>query len=377
MPLSSRQPPSLLVRAHISSPTTTGSSPSVVVSRWPSLIRRRPPLIRRTGITARLTLATRNRRQRQTSLILTWWNLVLHIVVVLLLMIFKKHRDRPHLKRFSSNVDRYPILHRHVYESDTMTMSQIRMSRRYFRKLCYMLETFGGLKPSRNMNIDEQVAIFLHILAHNVKIASSYVVFVVREKQLVGILLEFVMQPYDCILKPEPCPITLPIQDGNGALDGTYIKCLVSVEEKPRYKTRKNDIATNVLGVCSQDMQSLHCVRKDRARGNRARDFVEMEQEVNVEETQESDDDLLDSDNAASRNTNLQNDETSPSVISRKRKSRSDDGFNNAVGLITESLKEISKDLSQGIKFDMKMNELSEKIPLEIFKMTSLIQTEN
>ncbi|KAJ9542816.1 hypothetical protein OSB04_029322 [Centaurea solstitialis] len=115
---------------------------------------------------------------------------------------------------------------------------------------------------------------------------------------------------------------------------------------------------------------------KDRAQGNRDRDFVEMEQEVNIEETQESDDDILDSSNAASRNTNLQNDETSPSVISRKRKSRSDDGFNNAVGLITESLKEISKDLSQGIKFDMKINELGEKIPSDIFKMTSLTQTE-
>ncbi|GJS41692.1 hypothetical protein Tco_0566735, partial [Tanacetum coccineum] len=40
-----------------------------------------------------------------------------------------------------------------------------------------------------------------------------------------------------------------------GALDGTYIQCLVPLEDKPRYRTRKNDIATNVLGVCSQDMQ--------------------------------------------------------------------------------------------------------------------------
>ena len=38
-----------------------------------------------------------------------------------------------------------------------------------FTKLWCMLKTLGGLKPSRNMEIDEQVAIFLHILAHNVK----------------------------------------------------------------------------------------------------------------------------------------------------------------------------------------------------------------
>ncbi|KAK9265537.1 hypothetical protein L1049_001720 [Liquidambar formosana] len=40
-----------------------------------------------------------------------------------------------------------------------------------------------------------------------------------------------------------------------GALDGTYIRVNVSEADKPRYRIRKNDIATNVLGVCSQDMQ--------------------------------------------------------------------------------------------------------------------------
>nr|KAJ0222333.1 hypothetical protein LSAT_V11C200074470 [Lactuca sativa] len=70
--------------------------------------------------------------------------------------------------------------------------------------------------------------------------------------------------------------------------------------------------------------------------GNRARDFTEMEQEVNLkEETQDSDD--------VSRSTVVQHDETSPSVHSKKRKNRSDETFNNAVGLITKCLKEISK----------------------------------
>ncbi|KAL7583409.1 uncharacterized protein At2g29880-like [Lactuca sativa] len=115
---------------------------------------------------------------------------------------------------------------------------------------------------------------------------------------------------------------------------------------------------------------------KDRAQGNRARDFIEMEQDVNLEEElQESDDDILESEEI-SHNTTVQNEETSPSVRSNKRKRHADDVFNNAVGLITESLKEISKDLSQGIKFDMKINELSEKIPLEILKMSSLSQVE-
>ena len=217
---------------------------------------------------AQLTLATRNRRQRQTSLILTWWNVVLHIVVVLLLMMFKKHRDRPRLKHFSSNVDRYPILHRLVYESDTMSISQIRMSRSCFTKLCHMLEIFGGLKPSRNMNIDEQVAIFLHILAHNVK--NRVVISRFRRSgetisRHFGRVCNATIRLHTRLLKkPEPVPDNSTNQRWKwfknclGALDGTYIKCLVLVEEKPRYRTRKNDIATNVLGVCSQDMQFIY-----------------------------------------------------------------------------------------------------------------------
>ena len=32
-----------------------------------------------------------------------------------------------------------------------------------------MLDTIGGLKPTRHMLVDEQVAMFLHILAHHMK----------------------------------------------------------------------------------------------------------------------------------------------------------------------------------------------------------------
>ncbi|KAH6780949.1 hypothetical protein C2S52_012186 [Perilla frutescens var. hirtella] len=43
-----------------------------------------------------------------------------------------------------------------------------------------------------------------------------------------------------------------------GALDGTHVKVRVPKEDRARYRTRKNEIATNVLGVCSQDMQFIY-----------------------------------------------------------------------------------------------------------------------
>ncbi|KAG8380517.1 hypothetical protein BUALT_Bualt06G0023900 [Buddleja alternifolia] len=57
---------------------------------------------------------------------------------------------------------------------------------------------------------------------------------------------------------------TLQILNGSGlrlvqrALDGTYIEVIVRESDKPRYRNRKGDIATNVLGVCSQDMQFIY-----------------------------------------------------------------------------------------------------------------------
>lgn len=38
-------------------------------------------------------------------------------------------------------------------------------------------------------------------------------------------------------------------------LDGISIKVHVLEVDKPTYKTKKNEITTNVLGICSQDIQ--------------------------------------------------------------------------------------------------------------------------
>ena len=56
-----------------------------------------------------------------------------------------------------------------VYASDETCIEQVRMNRTAFLKLCEMLESIGGLKSSRNMLVDEQVAMFLHIISHHLK----------------------------------------------------------------------------------------------------------------------------------------------------------------------------------------------------------------
>nr|GEW27231.1 protein ALP1-like [Tanacetum cinerariifolium] len=117
------------------------------------------------------------------------------------------------------------------------------------------------------MNIDEQVAIFLHIIAHNVKNRVMICRFY-RSGETISRyfsrVCNVVIRLHSYLLK-KPQPISEDSTDPRwkwfknclGALDGTYIRCLVSLEDKPRYRTRKGEIATNVLGVCSQDMQFI------------------------------------------------------------------------------------------------------------------------
>ncbi|MBA0863271.1 hypothetical protein Goshw_018857, partial [Gossypium schwendimanii] len=43
-----------------------------------------------------------------------------------------------------------------------------------------------------------------------------------------------------------------------GALEGTHIKITVPKVDKPRYRTQKDDIETNMLGACTPDMQFVY-----------------------------------------------------------------------------------------------------------------------
>ena len=67
------------------------------------------------------------------------------------------------------NYESRECLFRLVYKSDAACLEELRMDRASFFRLCEMLKTISRLKDTANMLVDEQVAIFLHVLAHHVK----------------------------------------------------------------------------------------------------------------------------------------------------------------------------------------------------------------
>ncbi|GAV81609.1 LOW QUALITY PROTEIN: DDE_4 domain-containing protein, partial [Cephalotus follicularis] len=155
-------------------------------------------------------------------------------------------------------------------------IDQLRMNRQTFTKLSQMLTHVGGLKCTQNILADEQVAMCLHILAHHVK--NRVVKFRFRwlgeivSRHFKNVLNELI-RSQGLLRKPEPVlesstdgrwkwfkiyKIIFPSLNCLGALDGTYIKVRVPAGYKSSYRTRKGDIATNVLAMCSQDMQFIY-----------------------------------------------------------------------------------------------------------------------
>ncbi|XP_057787918.1 uncharacterized protein LOC131005117 [Salvia miltiorrhiza] len=128
----------------------------------------------------------------------------------------------------------------------------------------------GGLVDGNYVVVEEQVAIFVSVLAHHKK--NRVVGFDFRWSgqtisHYVHAVLGAVLRLHDIFLaKPEA--VSDDCTDGRwqwfkgclGALDGTYANVLVSKTDTPRYRTRKGEISTNVLAVCDRDLQFVYAL---------------------------------------------------------------------------------------------------------------------
>ncbi|PHU25394.1 hypothetical protein BC332_03726 [Capsicum chinense] len=114
------------------------------------------------------------------------------------------------------------------------------------------------------MSSNEKLAIFLNILAHHEKnrsikvdyIRSGWSVSQAFNECLCAILklTPLLLVNPKPILKDETEDRWKWFEGCLGALDGTYIPIRVPTQYKPRYMTRKREIATNILGVCDRNL---------------------------------------------------------------------------------------------------------------------------
>nr|XP_004250658.1 protein ALP1-like [Solanum lycopersicum] len=147
------------------------------------------------------------------------------------------------------------------------------MDRNAFHTLVLLTKDIGGLTDSKSMSCCEKLAMFLNILAHHEKNRSIKVDYIRSGWSISHAFNECL----SAILKLTPLLLVNPkpvLEDENedqwkwfevdntiiylkgclGALDGTYIPIRVPIQHKPRYRTRKGEITTNVLGVCDRNL---------------------------------------------------------------------------------------------------------------------------
>ncbi|KAG6513873.1 hypothetical protein ZIOFF_024210 [Zingiber officinale] len=93
-------------------------------------------------------------------------------------------------------------------ESDEISISELRMDRRTFRILCDMVQDVGGLKATKNVTIDEIVALFVYVLAHHKKNRTMSLLFKRSRETLsrhFNLCLRAILQLHNILLKkPEP-----------------------------------------------------------------------------------------------------------------------------------------------------------------------------
>ncbi|CAL5444433.1 unnamed protein product [Camellia sinensis] len=158
-------------------------------------------------------------------------------------------------------------LNKLVRDNDIDCHEQLRMNRHTFLRLCRLIRT-KGVSDSKYVVLEEMVAMFLTVLGHhhkNQNIKFNFMRFGQTVSKYFNDVLKAVLRLQGVLLKT-PEPITAGCTDDRwrwfqncfGALDGTYVRVLAPAVDKARYRSRNGEIVTNVLGVCSHDMQFIY-----------------------------------------------------------------------------------------------------------------------
>ncbi|KAL4035760.1 hypothetical protein IC575_004467 [Cucumis melo] len=218
--------------------------------------------------------------------VLTAFTLAQRQILLTLELLMNNNKRLPHTSPDTRHRIRELAYFRMIHESDLVCWQSTLMDRRTFAILCHLLRNVAGLSSAEIVDVEKMVAMILHVLAHDVKnrvIQWEFIWSGEIVSRHFNIVLLAVFRPYEELIKRH-VPVTsncndqrwkyfevgiievhnisplrtshlfqrvyFNLQNCLGALDGTYIKVNVPAEDRPTFRTRKGEIATNVLGVC-------------------------------------------------------------------------------------------------------------------------------
>ncbi|KAG2307936.1 hypothetical protein Bca52824_027684 [Brassica carinata] len=142
--------------------------------------------------------------------------------------------------------------------------SNFRMDKTVFYKLCHILQTRGLLRHTNRIKIEEQLAIFLFIIGHNLRTRAV--------QELFGYSGETISRHFNNVLNAVTSISTSffpsPPDDGEerstdpyfkdcvGVVDCVHVPVMVGVDEQGPFRNSENGLLTqNVLVACSFDLR--------------------------------------------------------------------------------------------------------------------------
>ncbi|KAL2327026.1 hypothetical protein Fmac_020453 [Flemingia macrophylla] len=164
-------------------------------------------------------------------------------------------------------LERRSFLNRLYRGAEKDCIEQLRLCKSVFFKLCNILQEKWGLVRTKNVPITEAVAMFLHMLAHNLKYRVVHFSYC-RSKETISRQFNNVLKTVMKVSK-DYLKLHAYLEDPNenkwrwferciGALDSRHIPVTVSPEDRSRYRNRKGDVSTNVLAACGQNLRFIY-----------------------------------------------------------------------------------------------------------------------
>jgi len=214
-------------------------------------------------------ISAENKRRKKRRLLLA--ELYLAMIVVVVDYVHKERRprdlgafsDEEHMQTFRK------YLLKNLYEGSEVTCyDELRLTKRNFHDLCNMLRERCGLRGSVFVDVEENAAMLLLVLGHGTKmrvLRGTYKRSLETISRLFSAVLSAIISLSGEIIKL-PDPSVQPpevykwkwFEHALGALDGCHVDVCVDVAAQGRYRNRKQQITTNMLGACDRNMKFVY-----------------------------------------------------------------------------------------------------------------------
>ncbi|CAN1787657.1 hypothetical protein LINPERHAP1_LOCUS17731 [Linum perenne] len=132
------------------------------------------------------------------------------------------------------------------------------MDKKTFNHFCKELKEHGGLSSSKNVIVEEQVAIFLRVLTHTNTARDG--------AELSQHSTATISKYFHRVLKA-----VMMLQDCVGAIDGVHIDACIPTDQQIPFRGRKTTTTQNVMCVCNFDMLFTYVVAGWEGTANDAR----------------------------------------------------------------------------------------------------------